>query len=529
MIDDLTAIENGRTLEVDVCIVGAGAAGIAVAREFANDGFRRVLVLESGGKEVDGETEVLNSGEVAGAPFNGLTDGRRRGFGGTTSAWGGQCRMLDKIDFEERPWVPNSGWPFGPELLDPYYRRAEEFFAVSGERYDDSVWRRFRIAPIQYDRNQLKSVSTVICPKPAAIAQRYRRLLETSNAVRVLLRATVTSLCLNDAGTRVEGLTVRGPGDRTVTIRARNVVLCMGGIETPRLLLASRTVERDGVANRYGNVGRYFHDHASSLTAVIRSRTPSRIQELYSLLYGRSKRYWPKIALAEHIQRKRGVLNAVAVPYFEFDRESAIAVLKQWVRAKRSGEAALRWREDLAAVLRGSGEVVQTISRRYLLGRSPLGSPTRMLLHCQLEQVPERESRVTLSDRCDRFGVPLPRVEWKRSLLERDTLRVLTETVGNEWKRLGIAELEPMPWLYEDGAAWIEGTHDAFHHFGATRMSQSARGGVVDADCRVHGVDGLFIVSSSVFPASGVANPTLTIVALGLRVADRVRSLSSTN
>src|SRR4051794_39312509 len=127
MIKDLRHIPDGSRLECDVCIVGAGPAGIALAQEFVNTRLQ-VILLESGGFEIEPAEQVLNAAEVVGLPMTGHVHGRVRAFGGAARLWAGQCLPMDPIDFEKRDWVPFSGWPIRQDALEPYYRRAETFF-----------------------------------------------------------------------------------------------------------------------------------------------------------------------------------------------------------------------------------------------------------------------------------------------------------------------------------------------------------------------------------------------------------------
>jgi choline dehydrogenase-like flavoprotein len=266
MIEDLRRLEDGAELETDVCVVGAGAAGIALAREFLA-GDTRVILLESGGLRSDRAEEALNEGEAAGMSADSLTEGRERVLGGTTALWAGQCLPAEPNVFEPRDWVAHSGWPFDERELEPFYRRAEALFRIEGEVYDERIWDSFGVERPAVDPSRLVHRFTVWCPQPH-LGRLYRKELERSAAVRVLLHATATRVRATSG--RFEAVTVRGPDGRSATVRARRCVLAGGAIENARLLLAS------GLGNDV--VGRYFQDHPNSHSATVETDRPARLQ-----------------------------------------------------------------------------------------------------------------------------------------------------------------------------------------------------------------------------------------------------------
>jgi choline dehydrogenase-like flavoprotein len=522
VIGDFDSLPQDTVMYADLCIIGAGAAGISLAREFAGTS-TEVVLLESGGFDVDPEHEALNEGESSGLRHVGMTEGRRRGLGGTTCAWAGQCRELDPIDFEPRSWVPNSGWPFGQEVLAPYYRRAQAVFGVENEPYDERIWRGFGIAPPAFDAAKLTSTFTVYSPQPH-LGRLYRGMLEAARNVHVYMHATVSRLRTEEGGNRVVAAEVRSLRGARAEVRARAFVLCMGGVEPVRLLLASTSkAHPNGLGNRNHLVGRFFLDHPSYFTAEVQTRDPKRLHDLYGLLYRGRVRYWPKFALSERLQREAGLLNAVAVLVFEYPQNSGVAALKGIVRNVRAGRHAGLSLKALGSLVHDGAGVAQTGFRRYLLGRSPLGS-SRIVLQCYPEQLPDPESRITLSARRDALGVPRANIAWRTSELERETVRVLTAAVRSEFARLQLGTVEPAPWLNDSAAEWAKHVHEGFHHMGATRMAPTPSRGVVDLHCRLHDADGLYLAGSSTFPASGFANPTLTIAALAIRLADHLKT-----
>ncbi len=501
-------------------MVGAGAAGLAIATQFCGTS-HDVLVLESGSAKPTVATDELNVGEVAGRNFTGLTEGRRRGLGGTTAAWGGQCREFDSIDFERRPWIAHSGWPIQYSELEPYYRRAERFLGVEGHPYDEKIWRRFRIAPPSFDEQKLHSTFTVMCP--GRLGQIYRRRLERAQNVRVLMGATVTNICVNASGTVVTGVEIADATGRRANVQARIVILATGGIETPRLLLASRDVHKKGLGNANDLVGRYFQDHPNYITAEIVGGSADRLQELYMLLYRGSIWYWPKIALAEKMQRSELLLNAVVNLHFEF-KDPAMEILRDIVRSARVGQRYPVTLEAVRTLVGSFGAVANAGFRRYFLGRSPNSRPARIWLQCHIEQAPSPDSRVTLGASIDALGVPRARIDWRIGTQEAKTFRAMTLAVANEIDRLGLGHVLPVEWISDTQAELPNDITDSFHHMGTARMANSPDSGVVDTNCQVFGIQGLYVAGTPTFPTSGYANPMLTLVAMSIRLADYVKT-----
>lgn len=515
MIEDLRRLESGSDLVTDLCVIGSGAAGIAIAREFFGAG-TQVLLLESGGLSQAAGGHSLSGGESSGIDPASLTEGRGHSLGGSTVLWAGQCLPPGPSALEKRQWVPHSGWPLDLAELESYIRRAESLFAIEGEVYDERVWAGFHVEPPGLDPKRLTHRFSVWCPQPN-LGRLYRDPLESSPNVRVLLNATVTELDLDGASECVGSIRVATPEGKRMTVRARAFVLCTGGIENARLLLAS------DIGNRHDVVGRFFQDHPNAHCATISSENVGRLQELYGLLYRGGKRYLPRLVLSETVQQSAQVMACAAHPVFDFGEQSGIEAARRVYRTARAGRRPERLRRELGRMVRDTGRLAPVAYRRIVKGRSVQGVPARVTLQTHAEQAPNPDSRVTLSERRDRFGVPLPKVDWRLSELDRRTAQAMIETVAAEFHRLGLGEVRAEPWLGSEH--WRRGLGDSFHHMGTTRLGSDPSTSVVDRDCRVHRVAGLYVAGSSVFPAAGHANPTLTIAALAIRLSDHLKDV----
>jgi choline dehydrogenase-like flavoprotein len=496
MIETLDTVPDGATLHADVIIVGAGPAGIAMAQSLRGHGLD-IILLEAGGVEIEAALQDANRAEVAGLRHLGHVEGRARALGGAAKLWAGQCLPLDPIDFEAREWVPHSGWPINLADLQPFYRSAEAFFRVENDAYDGSVYLRFGLSAPRFDRTVLRSMFTVYTPDVdtgRAIAAEFRKARD----LRVLLYAPVVQIETNAAANQVIGTRLRKRSGGEVTAQARAVALCGGGIENARLLLASNEIAPKGLGNDQDLVGRFFQEHPNGCTAVLEGGDPVQLQDHFRLFYRRGRRYFPKFALSESVQRQERVLNATAHLVFGYPPEPGTDALREIAQALRRGrlpEKPFRQATRLAGDLPRVGGAV---ARRFLQGRSPMGRPLSVRLQCHLEQAPDPESRITLSTERDALGMPRARVQWRLTELERRTAEVMTARASEEFARLGLGNLRPEPWLGEP--EWSTHLNDCYHHSGTTRMAETPRAGVVDTNGAVFGVNGLYVCGSSVFP-----------------------------
>jgi choline dehydrogenase-like flavoprotein len=502
---DARELPDGAVIESDVCIIGAGAAGITLARDLSGSGLR-VCLLEGGGLEPDGESQGLYRGRNTGLPYVDLEDCRLRYFGGTTNHWGGWCRPLDPEDFEPHDWLAHSGWPLRFEDLRPYYLRAQRTCEIGGFEYDAKALSRRGGRPLlPLDASRVASLGYHFSP-PTRFGTRYHDALVQSANVTVWLHANLVNIRLDAHGARVEALQCATLGGRRFTVRAGRHVLALGAIENARLLLASSDRRPEGVGNAEGLVGRYFMEHPHLYRAG-------------HLLLDRAvdaSFYRPHSAdtFDEATDRARPVriIGALGLP----------GPLR--IRQGILGMACTLTRLDLERIdERERFDAVGPSALRPLLKVAP-GELALYEIAVRSEQSPIPESRVRLIDEHDALGLPRCELVWR--LGDRDLLDVqrTLQRIGAELGRSGIGRL----WLAEDadGRFAPPRIDGGCHHMGTTRMSADRRTGVVDADGRVHGCPNLYIAGSSVFPTGGFANPTLTIVALAHRLADHLRNNS---
>lgn len=519
-------VPSGTVLTTDVCVIGSGAAGITLAKELDGSGLE-VLVLEAGGMAPHPATErECFDIETLGVPQRNPIPSRGRWFGGSTNLWFGRIAYPDPIDFEVRPWVPHSGWPLRRRELQSWLERAAHILDVPHfDRIHIESWPANPVIRTFMDEGQAR-LGVFLWADGMFMGKRHRAALAASRNVRVLLEATATELVPSEDGRGIESLVVRGPGGVAFEVRARAYALAAGGLENPRLLLASTRRSPTGVGNERDVVGRYYMDHprGEGLASVdLRGLSPSQRARLV-LLGEKAKSEYGRIQLRltfpEQMQREERLLNHGLHAHLvsDFHGSEAYEAARRLVERVRGREfAPSKTLRDLRQVAAGGPGLARHAVHK-LLDRVV---PTRLIVIDQMEQEPDPQSRVSVDfRRRDRFGLPKVQLDWRIGASTYRSQRRMHQLFGDILRRAGIDGFRSEVLENPDAPLPL---WDMKHPTGTTRMSDSPDTGVVDPAGRVHGVDNLYVTGSSVFPAAGHANPTLLIVALAARLADHLR------
>jgi len=550
MIQDANSVPSGSELSCDVVIVGTGAAGIPCACELIDSG-KSVIVLESGGRNLEARSQALTEGEVDQSTGHGsLTQFRKRVFGGTTSVWGGRCAPFDEIDFEKRNYVAHSGWPITRGELDPFYRKAHDYLLTGDFDYTAATTVDGGEKPVipglgdeTWKQDRLWRFSL-----PANLGKEFGDRLDRATNVRTLLHANALQLRTDGSGDEIRAVEVGTLDGNRFTVKAGTVVLAAGGLEVTRLLLVSNDVHTNGLGNGGDQLGRYYMSHMSGDLGEVRF-TPGAGRLRWEYQRARDgvyvKRY---LRPSEEAQRREGLLNFRCIlthPAFA-DAGHGSGVLSAAYLAKRffKGQIPPEYSKEMAApgfhnvpqhlknIILGSPGVVKfglhwflrrTLARRKYPSISLKSQSNCYTLHFDAEQSPNPDSRVLLSRERDVFGQPQVKVDW--SYQDRDLQSVVRwkELLAENLKASGAGVFTKDPEQCRE--LIMRGFGVGSHHIGTTRMSDDERTGVVDRNCQVHGVRGLFVASPSVFPTGSFANPVLTTTALSIRLATHLKSL----
>jgi choline dehydrogenase-like flavoprotein len=542
MISQADAVPSGACLWADVCIVGGGAAGISLALSLSGHGLK-IILLEAGHAVEHAPTQALYAGEVADERLHSPPDKyRQRRMGGSTTIWGGRCVPFDAIDFETRSHVPHSGWPLSYSDLVPFYPDANTLAEAGRFSYDADEALGPGAPPLfpRFDSSVVRTNSLERFSCPTDFGKRYAKRLQVAPDVKVLLGANCTALRLEEGGRALDELDVATLGGKRFRVAARAAVLATGGLETARLLLASRDVAPNGVGNEHGVVGRYYMCHVAGNVGTLTLRgEPRDVRHGYELtnegVYCRRR-----LSIAPEEQRRHGLANTVARLHFPriTDPRHRNGVLSGLFLARRliSYEYAKRLNDGTAPtpsvyakhLLNVVSDPFDTcaflahwIARRSLAERKfpsviLRNRSNRFSLEMHGEQAPRADSRVTLTDRTDALGMPQLRVDWRYGREDIESVNRTLQLIARELENSGAGRLEYDRGTLEEDLMRF-GAYGG-HHIGTARMGTDPRTSVVNADCQVHSVRNLFVAGSAVFPTSSQANPTLTLIALSLRL-----------
>jgi choline dehydrogenase-like flavoprotein len=500
-IIDARTLPAGAVLTPDLAIIGGGPAGISLALALADSG-HSILLLESGGMVFDAKAQSLYAGSQTGVPYTALDGGRLRYLGGSTNHWGGWCRPLDAIDFEERAFLPHSGWPFGRKEIEPYFARAQAMVEAGPwlyDRADTLVSDNGPVVPLgeggvytswfQFSKTRGDIL-------PTHFGTRYQDDLKRAAKITPLFHANITGIRLSHDGGQVDHLdiatlTAMGAADRHFTVKPRYTVLACGGMENARLLLASNDVMKPGIGNQNDLVGRFFADNPTprdTATMVLFSGPVANFYTNFLTL--------PNGA----------VLLGAFAPTAEFARRQSVTgsltTVENPIALDAPGIAAV------VATAQALG-VDASNAKAYSLG-------------CGMELAPDPDRRLSLSDQRDALG--MPRLKLNMTVADEDFARYRT-TMIELGRQLLAARTGMIKLNYSRREQWLAALDWGNHHLGTTRMSDDPKKGVVDAQCQVHGVGNLYVAGSSVFPTYGASNPTLNLLALTLRLGDHLKKV----
>jgi choline dehydrogenase-like flavoprotein len=561
MFVDGRGVSDGETLMADVAIVGSGAAGITLARELGAAGVN-VLVVESGDIRLDAETQELYEGENVGLPYFPLISSRLRYFGGSTNHWSGTCRPFDAFDLAPHEWIANSGWPIAIADLDAHYAKAGEICGLPSTEWETEAWisgSGYTALALDPDRIVTRVAQNVRATR-RRFARNYRDEMESSTTVTVLMNTNLVEIELGQSVDEVVGLRLRTLSGVAMRATARTYVVAAGGIENARLLLASNSRLPAGIGNANDLVGRYFLEHPRFVGGVFVPFDTAIDLRFYQTHDAADSRITGYLALPDAVREAEGLgdvqfrLEPRYPPFYERATGSPdLAALRRLIGRSEAdpdlladlsqiaddltgwrrflsfgapipvplpdavGAAAVASPDELGALIPEFIGDIGTIAYGESIGGIPLSAVD---ITTRIDPVPNPDSRIRLGSARDELGMPRAELDWQLSRADRETVIRAVELLGTELGRAGLGRTRTVLDAHADG--WPDDLAGGWHHMGTTRMHDDSLHGVVDRDCRVHGMRNLYVAGSSVFPTAGSATPTMTIVALALRLASHL-------
>ena len=544
-------LPNETVIKTDICIIGAGPAGIVLARELRGQD-TSICLLESGGLKADPRIQDLSNASSTGDPFISLQSTRYRQFGGNANVWSIKLKKLlnkewefgvryiplSDTDFEARDWVPNSGWPFSKADLDPYYAKAQTVAHSGPFDYDPDAWCKDGVQPLPLENTPFETAMFQFGPRSIYYTD-YLEELKRSPNVTVYYNATATEL-ETDSGHQIRQVSCTNLSGKQFQIQANVFVLALGGIENARLMLLSQQHSSAGIGNEHDVVGRYFADHPLVGLGFFYPNDVNIFNHtaLYDFRHVNGHPVLGHLALNRQVMEQEGLPNAgiTLFPRPNVRQQKAIMAFKslaeEFVATKRLPSNLL---SKLTQSVMGLEYVAfasylaategQSLCHGFGRGGWSEYPHNNRRFKCydlliQTEQVPDPNNRVTLSRDRDALGCYRAQLHWEWGAANRTKVKRIQELLIKTFQETGLGRLEPKR---KDGEPFLGGPAGMAHHIGTTRMHHDPRQGVVDANQRVHSVSNLYITGSSVFPTGGYANPTLTILALSLRLADHLK------
>ncbi|MEM1303693.1 MAG: GMC family oxidoreductase [Planctomycetota bacterium] len=522
LVDNPDALANLASAPDRVVVIGAGAVGLHVAVEIANQG-REVVVLEAGNRRLDSFGE--DAYEVVGRRHDGARIGRSVALGGTSNLWGGQLVEYMPIDLEGREWLDGSRWPIRFEELAAYYPRSYELLGVGAEsQRDESVWQGIGKQPPSLGEG-LEVILTRWMKVPN-VASHFSKQIEENDNLRVVLESRMVGF--SGDGERVTGVRVVDAAGGEHVIPGQDFVLAAGTIENARLLL--HTAQQDDWQCPWrdnDNVGRYFQDHLGGRLAYIKPRNARRFFDAFCTIVQRGGKFQPKVRVRNDVLNSQPILSNQAMISFESSVKENLVFLKQFVKAALSGQKVGSFWQLVKSLAACGRHMVPLMWKFVVEHRILIPSGSRISLTLQGEVLPLRESRVLIdSDQADAHGLPRALLDWRVDGRELQDIKDFVDRVRVAFDEAGLADLEVEPGLASLDPAFLNQLRDTNHPSGGCVMGESEEDGVVDKNLRVFGVENLYVAGASVFRTNSNANVTFTAMTLGTRLAEHLTQKS---
>jgi choline dehydrogenase-like flavoprotein len=525
-------------LSSDVCIVGAGPVGLALAFKLEALGLT-TTVLEMGGETIDrcrddGDIEFRNGHHAA------PSDVSRPGIGGTSALWGGRCVAFDDLDFQARDHVPQSGWPIPHSDVSCYYNEALAFLRCSTEELG--------LGELQAEDATVLTNAVERWSREPALGLVYVSRLASSRRIRLLPSAFVMEVVPEADGAQVRCLRVRRHG-HDFEVSARAYVLAGGGLENTRLLLGLQS-QSPHVREAAGPaLGGFYQGHLTGYIGLIQLKDPDKAAALAYRRDSRGLIYRQRLQIAPAVQLEQRLLNtvfwidaisiadpihgsgALSLCYLFLAATGLYRFVSKGLAPTARGMTAIdrmrHWRnirDDLGSP-RELLRTIKTLAQRRRDKQTLINPKGRYLLRYHAEQVPNPESRVLLQASSHPDGPRPLSVDYRVTDQDLDSV-LRSHAVIDEWlRRNGIGQLEYLHEGPQRLQAVTDQAFDGYHQIGLTRMASSPSEGPVDPACRLRGMSNLYLGGSCLFPTGGHANPTLPAVALALRLADHLRDI----
>ena len=489
MLTDLNTISDAKANKIyDVCICGGGPAGITLAKTLASLG-KTVALLEGGALEYTDESQEIYHGTSEGLNnWDAISNCRLRFFGGTSNHWGGRCSHFDKLDFEQREIFGHlTAWPEGSR--EKMFKHLEEACTIL-----DIPRNSFKELPKSHWKGTNFRLSERAFSPPTRFREKYRDEMSNSDKIDLFINANLTDIRLHQGLNAVDHFEVKNYHGQVQKFSAKQYVLAAGASENVKLLLNFNKQIPTGIGNQSDWVGRCFMEHFNVSYGNF-------VVEDHTLFADLDLQFNP----TESFMRKLNIGNAV----FDFDAH---------VRARDFGRL-----KDLKKTAREficQSDLMASVGKKM----GDFDCDGDGVITSLIEQVPNKNSRITLNNEKDYFGLRRVTLNWQSSPADDQTIRLLGRELAKEMARTKVARIKLKDFILDDSIPISDYGHHC-HQMGTTRMSVDPKDGVVDSNQKIHGIDNFYIAGASVYPTGGGCNPTLTLVMMSLGLGRHLASL----
>jgi choline dehydrogenase-like flavoprotein len=512
-----------KTLEpdqrYDVCIIGAGVAGITLANELRSV-FDQVILVEAGSREYLQEVQDTCAPETLHHMIPDPTYSRLKMLGGSSNHWQNNTSPFTPLDFQRRDWIKNSGWPISYHDLAPYYPKAAEYCGVGNDGYSTAYWlNTLNGEDVVRESNIVLTQVSKHSNPPIRFFEAYGKELVDSDHVTVLINSYLTDMTFDASAKKIVSIETKSVNGHQNKINAKAFVLCLGGLDNPRILLAMNQKYDNRIGNQGDSVGRYFMEHPTPRAAHL--FTTNDLPGFYEGGHHGNRRIGVYFSLSEdalltnYCTNLRIPLNP-STDYMMSDGISSFHILKEDLG---NGSWPDNFGTHISHLISNFDDVIEAISRKSF-GKELFESANEIAgfeMPMMMEQTPNRDNRITLGSIKDKFGLPRINIQWALSESDKNMVWKSLEVVAREFGALSIGRLQ----LLRERASRLWGDQLGFsdHHMGTTRMAEHPGLGVVDKDQRVFGTQNLYVSGSSIFATGSHVPPTLTIAAFSIRLA----------